>query len=272
MGWLGDAWDGISDGFNTAANFVVDTAGTAIDNVVHTTAVLTDGIEEGVGSLTGLVVGGVGDLANGAVRLTGDGLALVGVDSAADWELYEGGFGTGISTVSSAVTEGIDDAQAFLIDAPVNFALDVVGSDYEFQYARPPLRNDFDRIVFGTAKTATEVAGGIALVAVTGGAAGAIGLGSATAAGLATSAVTGTGLYITAAGTAYSLHQNITDVYAKGEQEGQVYDALFDAAYGEPAGDVTVTEPREVETVDVDNMFDRAYGTPAPALVPAMAP
>lgn len=280
MGWWNDLKNSVTETFNEAASVVsdaastaLDYAGTAADAVIHTTAVVVDGIEEGVGTLGGLVVGGVGDLANGAVRLTGDGLSALGVDGAEDWELYEGGFGTGISTVSSAITEGIDDAQAFLIDKPVNWALDAVGSEYEFQYARPPLRNDFDKWVFGTAKTGTEVVGGIALVALTGGAAGAIGLGSATAGGLMTSAVTGTGLYITAAGTTYSLYQNINDQYTREEQEVELYDALFDAAYGaqqnQTGADVTITEPSPIPAVDMDAMFNRAYGNRAPT--PAMA-
>lgn len=273
MGWFSDAGSWISRQAGELTEAFTEAAGTVIDTTVHTMAVVVDGVEAGIGTLGGVVVGGVGDLANAAVKGVGDAAEWAGIEGAGDLQLYEGGFGTGIGAVNNAITEGIDDAQAFLIDKPVNWALDQAGIDYELQYARPPLRNDFDRVVFGVAKTGTEVVGGIALVAVTGGAAGAIGIGSATTAGLASAAVTGTGAYITAGATAYSLVTNVHDQFEQSEARREAMGVLLENGFGAPTaeptnGEIELNEPAET-VPSFNDLMDRAFEAPKPQFVPA---
>jgi hypothetical protein len=267
--WTSEKAGALTETFTEAVSTTTKNIGTALDTTVHTFAVVADGIEEGVGSLGGVIVGGIGDIANATVKGAGNAAEWAGIEGAGELQLYEGGFGTGISRVNTAITESLDDVQAFLVDKPINWALKTAGIDYELQYARPPLRNSFDRVVFGTAKTGTEVIGGILIIAATGGAAGAIGIGSATTAGLVTSSVTGAGLYITTAATTYSLYSNINDQFEASEQRRAAMETLLEAGFGTPTSsediDVKILEPMSVES-----LMDKTLGSPPPTMTPAL--
>ena len=180
----------ILDDAVTVAKKTGQTAKYAMNNPGHAFAVAVEGVEEGLGSVAGLAVGGIGDAFNAGVKGAGK---LAGQD----WQLYEGGFGTGIYSVNRFVTEGIDDIES------------MVGIE------EPVIRNEYDRYILGATKGVTEVVASIAVVAGTAGAGAAlIGTGSAGAAAtgiLAGSVNSVTAATITSAGTLYGIGSNIND-------------------------------------------------------------
>lgn len=238
MSFLGISWDKvgatIGDAASSSFNYVAsgkilsdaatvaqktgETISYIAKNPGHSAHIALEGVEQGVGSATGLVVGGLGDTFNWAARGTGN---LVGQN----WELYKGGFGTGIHSVNTFVTDNIDSAEK------------MVG------ISKPVIRNEYDRYILGATKGITEVGAMVALTAATAGTGAAlIGAdGLAVAAGVTAGSVnTVTAATLTGAGTLYAMGSDINDQIelrdATEENMKKLLPNLLDAAMPLPAG------------------------------------